>query len=538
MTAEQTEKERQLKAALSRTTEDLHTAKDSFASIVEKTSDGILVIDNEGIVLYANPAAEVLFKRSRQDLEGHNIGRPAAGEQTELAISRAAHGEPGTAVMRVEGTTWRGQSAYLAILRDITDHKVAEDLRRRLLHSDKLTAIGQLAAGVAHEVNNPASYIMANATFLEENLIEMDRAVSAIREYASRRLAPDQRGALEAELARCRVDHLLKDSHELVEQSTEGMNRIRSVVRDLSTFSRVERDEVELVQVNTLVEAAINLTFGEIRHRARLVKDLGQLPSIMADRGKLAQVMTNLLVNAAHSIEEGAADRNQIKVITRHEADAITILVQDSGCGMPEPVRRRVFEPFFTTKSRGVGTGLGLSLSAEIVHKHGGEIQVSSEVGRGSRITVVLPVDTGLVFLDDRTPPPSTEPATDRKPRVLIIDDDKFIIQAYKRILKSSFDVEVAEGGKAALECLERDAAFDVVVCDLMMPVMDGVGVYEAAAEAHPEILDRIVFCSGGAFTERTKAFVASVDNIFLEKPVSGDLFQRVIAQVAASGTG
>ena len=242
----------------------------------------------------------------------------------------------------------------------------------------------------------------------------------------------------------------------MASENLEGMDRIRSIVRDLTTFSRIDRGEVEMVQINDLVDAACNMAFNEIKHRARLVKDLAPVPFIAGHRGKLGQLITNLLVNAAHAIEAGAADSNQIKIVTRHVAQRVSLWVVDSGAGIAEEHRSQVFAPFFTTKDRGVGTGLGLALCAEIARTHGGDLDFDSEVGKGTTFKVSLPEDTGLTL----TPAVSALPpcATEQPPaRVLVVDDEEPVCKALRRMLGATVDVVIAKGGAEALRVLREE---------------------------------------------------------------------------------
>jgi CheY-like chemotaxis protein len=207
----------------------------------------------------------------------------------------------------------------------------------------------------------------------------------------------------------------------------------------------------------------------------------------------------------------------------------IQVTIADTGCGMPDSVRSRIFEPFFTTKSREQGTGLGLTLCADIVRRHSGEIRVKSEPGKGSVFEVVLPSDTGLVF-SERPEPRSDAPAPSQRARVLVIDDEEILLKAYRRMLAAKHDVVVVRGGADALELLRRDANFDVVLCDLMMPDVDGKSVYEALSLLSPGLARRLIFCSGGAYSSRLGDFVAALPNVTLDKPFTADALAQAVA--------
>jgi two-component system cell cycle sensor histidine kinase/response regulator CckA len=389
-------------------------------------------------------------------------------------------------------------------------------LKQRLAHADRLAAVGQLSAGVAHEVANPAALALANNSKLRallDELLEGNRAVAPerAREIAieCRRVAEDNRTALE---------------------------RIRAVVRDLQTYARLERSRVERVQINEIVERTCNLVYASLRHGATLEKKLGELPLIAADEGKIEQVLTNLLINAIHALEavdeKTRPDGKHIVVSTRVEGDVICLSVADNGSGMTDAVRQRAFEPFFTTK-REHGTGLGLAIAVEIVRRHHGEITCSTSAGEGSTFEMRIPIDTGLDLPADAVEAPQASVQLKRG-RVLLIDDERAVAMVYGELLSIHHEVVIAHGGKQAVELICSAERFDVIVCDLMMPELDGVGVFETTVEKRPELATRFVFCSGGLVTARARELAAKPSTRLLYKPVSIDDMLRAIATVIA----
>jgi signal transduction histidine kinase/CheY-like chemotaxis protein len=385
--------------------------------------------------------------------------------------------------------SYRGRPARISVLRDISARRRAE--QERSIHADRLAAIGQLAGGVAHEINNPAACVMASLSSLRDEL---------------ERLEKDAPGARLAEL------------RELLADGIEGIERIRAIAKELKTFARIQHDEVELVDLNEVLNSASAMVGADLRARARLVTFGEPLPRLAADRGKLLQALINLLVNAAEAMDPRRAPANEIRCTTRHENGRVLLTIADNGCGMPDDVRARIFEPFFTTKSRELGTGLGLALCADVVRRHRGEMRVQSTPGRGSVFEIELPEDTGLA---QHRPPEvvSLAPATPRRGRVLVVDDEEILLKAYRRMLSEHHDVVLAHGGAEAVALLRADAGFDVVLCDLMMPGLDGQAVYEAVRELSLPLAARIVFCSGGASSARLSDFVAGLPNLTLDKP-------------------
>jgi signal transduction histidine kinase/ActR/RegA family two-component response regulator len=377
----------------------------------------------------------------------------------------------------------------------------------QLIHTGKLAAIGQLASGVAHEINNPAAFVMANEGTMVLRLADLWPLVADRPE--ARRIVAE-------------IEEMLRDNQE-------GMQRVCSIVADLRVFSRVDKDELEPVALNQVVMASCNLVQNELRGRAQLIKELGSVPDVMGDRGRLGQVITNLLINAAQSIEPGFEETQWVKVATRSDAGAVILAVEDTGSGIPAELLPRLFEPFFTTKGADRGTGLGLSLSAEIVRRHAGTIEVHSEVGRGSRFEVRLPM---------ASPRPSVREAAvetarpAQRARVLLVDDEPNLLRAFRRILATRHDTVTAEGGGAALRILENDAAFDAVMCDLVMPEIDGRAFYTALRERAPHLAARTIFCSGGAFTPQLQEFASALTTPLLEKPITADALLAAIERV------
>ncbi|MEM9493492.1 MAG: ATP-binding protein, partial [Myxococcota bacterium] len=416
---------------------------------------------------FVNKAAEMLYGRSGSELVGEPFGFPIKAESiTEIELELPQGGKR-SAEMRAAAIDWEGESAWLASIRDVTDRKRAEELQRRLYHADRLASIGQLASGVAHEINNPATFIQGNLELLQEQVALVVRVTGEIQNQL-KTVGDHNSSQLVAELLdRHQLPTTIDEMSRMVSDNLVGIERITKIVRALSSFSRIERDEIELVDINQIVEDACSITYNEIRHRAQLCKELGRVPAIVGDRGKLAQVFTNLLINAAHAIAPGAADRNRIRVATYSNQDTVVVKVEDTGSGIPEEIRKRIFSPFFTTKPRGQGTGLGLPLSADIIEKHDGRIEVTSTVGLGTCFKVRLPIKSRSRLtvhsgIEDKEPL-----RKHRRARLLVIDDEQMLLDSLHRMLRRAHDVVTAAGGVEAIAQLESDADFDVLICDL-----------------------------------------------------------------------
>ena len=389
-------------------------------------------------------------------------------------------------------------------LDDITDRKQDLEDRQRLqdqlVVADRLSSIGTLAAGVAHEINNPLAVVLAN--------------LGVVREALANTTSP-------------RPELL-----DALDDAAAGAERVRRIVRDLKTFSHAE-GAPRAVDLMKVLEFVFDMTYSEVRHRAQLIRDLAPVPPVSCNEGRIAQVLLNLLVNAAHSIAPGRADKNEIRVRTRLDGARVMIEVEDTGCGIPRELLGRIFDPFFTTKPTGSGTGLGLAVCHGIVKACGGEIAVSSEVGEGTRFRVWIPVATAPLATP-HVPAPSTQIEA-RRGRVLSIDDEPVIGRALERMLGHHHVVVAVSSADEALALIRAGTQFDVILCDLMMPVMTGMDFFAVLETERPDLAERTLFLTGGAFTDATRAFLARIPNLCLEKPIDSKQLLATIAERIAS---
>jgi C4-dicarboxylate-specific signal transduction histidine kinase len=271
---------------------------------------------------------------------------------------------------------WDKRGRLIGVVLVIRDLREVVGLRNRLLTSARLAAVGQLAAGIAHEINNPLAYIGANLRTLREQWLGLAEAWRAG----------------EGKLA---LEEVFEDGVAMLDESLEGVDRTAAIVRDVRVFSHSGGDSRERLDPNELVERALRVAEPHVRHRARIERALGDVPPVEGSRRELEQVLLNLLINAGQAIRPG--DEGVVRVSTRRRGDEVEIAVADNGCGIPPDVIERIFDPFFTTKAVGEGTGLGLSISHEIVRRHGGRLRVDSTVGRGTDVGVLLPAASGPV---------------------------------------------------------------------------------------------------------------------------------------------
>ena len=271
-----------------------------------------------------------------------------------------------------------------------SDLKAAQS---RLLQQEKMASIGQLSAGVAHEINNPMGFIMSNLGTLQKFAGRFLEFIDAQAEALEAIVAsPDQNAAIVAMLEdrkkALKIDYIREDTGNLIRESLEGADRVKNIVQELKRFSRIDDSEYMPADINAGIESTIHIVWNELKYKVSLKKEYGDIPITKCNLGQLNQVFMNMLINAANSIEK----QGDIIIRTRHEDGHIYISISDTGSGIPEKIISRIFEPFFTTKDVGKGTGLGLSIAYDIVKKHNGEISVESEVGKGTTFTIKIPV--------------------------------------------------------------------------------------------------------------------------------------------------
>jgi PAS domain S-box-containing protein len=484
--------------------------------VIDSVPDGVAVIDNKGDFVLWNSGAELLLGMDSTPAEGDAATRygifhfdrvtphPPAGQ----VLARTLQGEeidrhevfvrhPGapdgaylslnSRVLRDAGGNIRGA---VGVFHDLTREKAANE---QLMISDRMASIGMLAAGVAHEINNPLAAIMANLELAHRDLTAQ---------------APD------SEL----VD-MLNDARIAAE-------RVRLIVRDLKIFSRHEEVRSGPVDVNRVLESSIRMAWNEIRHRAQLQKDFAPNLVVQGAESRLGQVFLNLMVNAAQAIPEGKVESHLIRVTSRiDERGWVCVEVSDSGSGITADQLGQLFRPFFTTKPEGIGTGLGLVICHRIVTALGGEIQVESKPGQGSTFRVLLPPAHGTAA----SPQPTAPAPAPRRARVLVVDDEPQLAPAIGRMLEAEHEVSINTSAADALGRVLGGERFDLILCDLMMPQMTGMQLHAALVEKAPTQAERMVFLTGGAFTPGARAFLEAVPNEYLEKPFDREQLRALV---------
>jgi signal transduction histidine kinase len=407
-----------------------------------------------------------------------------------------------------------------AVEREVRERIVRAErtkMREQLVISERMASAGTLAAGVAHEINNPLGVAMANLEFVIESLTSMPPSV------------PGPPGApAAAEIDWSYVGAL----EEPLRDMGEALRRIRDIVRDVKLFSRPQEDKARPVDVRLVIDSSVRMAWNEIRHRARLVKEYGPAPLVSANESRLGQVILNLIVNAAQAMPEGNVGGNLLRVATRTTEDGrAAIDVSDTGCGIPRQNLERIFDPFYTTKPVGVGTGLGLAICHRIVSELGGAIEVDSELGRGTRFRVVLPPATAERAVQAGAPRPGVR----HRVRVLVVDDEHAIGRALERTLRAHHDVVSLPSAKEALARIAEGERFDVIVSDLMMPELTGMELHARLLSIAQDQASRMIFMTGGAFTATAREFLQRVSNPRIDKPVESANLLALIAGLATA---
>ncbi len=424
-------------------------------------------------------------------------------------------------------TLKNNQDCLMSVAVDITDYK---RLQAQIAQSDRLASMGMLAAGVAHEINNPLAYVLFNLESLTDHLPKLMDAMKQYKASLEEHLGEEKLSQVVGVAGELFNPAMLAGVQEKFKDALGGTRRIRDTTRGLGTFSRVEKDRLVPVDLMNVIEVAVSMVFNEIKYRARLVKDYGVIPVVMASEGRLSQVFLNLLINAAHAIDEGDVENNEIRIRTWTDDGEICVEVRDTGKGIEPEHIERLFEPFFTTKEAGVGSGLGLAISKSIVEGYGGRIEVRSEVGVGSSFVVCLPVSwKGRPAEEVEVVEKDVE--TEMRGRILVIDDEVEIRTAIRRMLKK-YEVIEAGSGKEARQVLQNDRAFDLILCDIMMPEMSGVDLHEWLVETYPSSARQVVFITGGAFTPRTREYLSKVGNLLIEKPFETAAFKKIVSEL------
>lgn len=515
--------------------ERLERQREFAESLIQHAPAGV-VVHRQGNIILTNPRfLELTSVNDRAILENRNVldfFLPKDQEEARALITDLAPMDP-QGIRKELRLAKKGETprtvevisvpikhddgpATFTVFRDLTEHKL---LTARMMQMDRVIAIGTLVAGVGHEINNPLTFVLGNLDYIKAQLETLQDHLGEEGPASS-----DQPWR-----------PLVEELQEAAAEAHLGGQRIRDIVTELRTLSSSDDVPLQHVDVVDALESAISMAIAEIRPRAQLIRRFEAVPQVYGNESRLAQVFLNLLINAAHAIDEGDSANNTITVRTRKKESQIVVEIADTGCGISPDVVERLFDPFFTTKSPGEGTGLGLPICQQIVEAHDGVLLFDSAVGEGTTFSVMLPIDAA-----DQDTPATEQPTghTTGQRRLAIIDDEPLLLDTFTRHLGDDHQLHRFEAPQDFMDELERGERFDLIFCDLMMPGLSGMEIYEVIRQQYPDLLDRMVFMSGGATTPKARDFIDTVVPILLSKPFDFDTVRELIADIEPVGGG
>lgn len=499
-----------------------------FSTTLDSVGDAIIATDEEERVTFMNPLAEEMTGWKREDAINKPIQEvfklvTADGTSTRSVTSRAVRDGfrvelPARSKLldRSGGTRdiddsispivdSRGEVlGGVVVFRDITEKL---QLERRVALAERLASISTMAASMAHEINNPLSAAVANVDLVAMRLEEL-------AQQAHDDKLPGW------------VEHGLQEARDALRDAQSAGVRVRRIVHDLRKFSRTDEPAKEALDLPDVLHTVSQLVGRATNNRATIAVHLGITPLVDANEGRLVQVFSNLILNAVQASAGVVSPRVDLSTRTDDLGRAV-VEVKDNGRGIRAEELPHIFQPFFTTKPAGEGLGLGLSICQNIVVGMGGELSVQSVPGAGATFRVVLPSaqDPSLKQrVSSVAPPPG------RRGRVLVIDDEDIVGRTIERILSRFHDVHVEVDPSQGLSRLARGEEFDVVLCDLTMPVVNGMEVYRRIAAANPDLAARIVFLTGGVLSDEIEEFLQGCSNTALRKPFSVNRLLDVVA--------
>lgn len=479
--------------------ERVETAEALNAALDREAWD--IVLSDYSMPRFSAPAALALVRQRGFDLP-FIIVSGTVGEETAVEAMRAGAND-----FMPKGAMARLLPAIDRELREAAARTERKKMREQLLISERMASVGMLSASVAHEINNPLAVVLANLEIVLQQL-------EAYGSGATAAAAPS-------------LDTLIGPLHD----AHEAAERVSHIARDLKIFSRSSNEEQRgPVDIERVLESALRMASNEIRHRAIVVRHYDKVPPVHGNEARLGQVFLNLVVNAAQAIPEGRVSENRITLSIRGDGNKrVLVEVSDTGTGMPPEVASRVFDPFFTTKAEGVGTGLGLAICHRIVSSLGGDISVESRPGHGTVFRVSLPpAEASLPTAEASAATQSVK----HRGKVLVVDDEPMLCATIERILSGEHDVTTLQSGKQALQLVERGDHFDLILSDVMMPQMTGIEFHQALLQIAPELADKVVFMTGGAFSAEASAFLDRFPHRTIDKPFKFTALRNLVQEL------
>jgi signal transduction histidine kinase len=476
-----------------------------------------IVISDYALPTFSAPDAFKAMREAGLDLPFVMVSG-TVGEEVAVELMRI-----GVHDFVLKGNLRRLASVVDRELRDAAMRRDQARIRQQLMISERMASVGTLAAGVAHEINNPLSVVVGNLEFVAADLRRVGELVAGLAH-----LAP---AALAAPIEK--IATRLAEIAPSLQDAQQAADRVRIIVRDLRLFSRADEEVRGPVDVRSVLDSSLSLARNEIRHRAQVQRQYGEVAPVDGNEARLGQVFLNLIVNAAQALPEGQTGANKIVVATSNADGRVIVDISDTGSGIPPEVLPRIFDVFFTTKPIGVGTGLGLAICHRIVTGMGGSISVDSRVGVGTTVRVTLPI-AGPAAADPPASARSAVTGSRRRGAVLVVEDEQAVGRMLQKLLSVDDSVTWVASGTEALSRIKEQPIFDLILCDLMMPEMTGMDFYAALASRSESLARRVVFMTGGAFTPTAREFLDRVDNPRIDKPVDITRLRQLVDSAVA----
>lgn len=405
-----------------------------------------------------------------------------------------------------------------------------EQLYGSAAHAEKLSALGTLVAGVAHEINNPCSALSLSlqvVKFRLAPLFELAKSASSPEEY---------RAALQSTLERADMRRFLPDLSSTFDDMVRSTEAISAIVGDLRLFARSEeREQPQHVDVHALIDQVLRIAGARLSPVAHVERDYDPRVSMAyVPRSRLAQVLTNIFINAAQAMAEVARPIHRLRISTRADEEGLVISISDTGPGIPPEQLERIFDPFFTTKKPGEGTGLGLALSSDLVNRMGGQLLVESDYGHGATFLVYLPLGKPIPEKDEPKSAAWAPESYGRRRVILAVDDDERVLRAYARALRDPYDVLLATDGQEAIDLLASGSHADAVLTDMQMVDVGGKQLIAWLAGERPDLAKRVVVATAVTMSEEDEEKLKGSCAAILHKPISYERLHAVFRELFA----
>ncbi len=406
-------------------------------------------------------------------------------------------------------------------------------LHAGLAHAEKLTALGTLVAGVGHEINNPLSAVLFSLFALKKRLLPRLTIVRELLQATEHGLAPSEE--LHARARNLASEENGRDITTLLDDMDASANAIATIVRDLRVFARSdEHERPEPFDVAQLIDHVLRLLGHDLTTRGVIERDYEPaLPPLLLPRNRVAQVLTNLLTNAAHAIAEIERPLHKIVIRVRTDADFMAIAISDTGPGIPEDAIDRIFDPFFTTKGKELGTGLGLSISRTLLQQLGGDLSVDSVHGEGATFLCFLPIPDAEAVRTAKLEGGVIDTQGAHGRSVLVVDDDPRLLRSYARLLHPEHRLYIAQEGREAIELLASGSKPDLVIVEIQLPSRDGLELLEHLEAHEPELAKRTLIVTSHDSAEQNAQRLASYAGRVLHKPLRGETLLSALAWLA-----